>query len=119
MVAELSLRLVPDTLWEIAEPLIPEFSARPQGGGSAPVDDRAVFTAIVFVLTSGCAWRHLLPSFGVTVPTVHRRFTSWVRAGVFETLHHEVLDRLGGSGELDWSAAILDAASVRAKKGDR
>lgn len=23
------------------------------------VDDRAEFTAIVFVLTSGCAWRHL------------------------------------------------------------
>ena len=101
-----------------AEPLIPRFTARPQGGGSAPVDDRAVFTAIVFVSTSGCAWRHLPPSFGVTVPTAHRRFTAWVRAGVFENLHREVLDRLGGSGELDWSAAILDAASVRAKRGD-
>lgn len=118
MVDELSLRLVPDALWEIAEPLIPRFSSRPQGGGSAPIDDRAVFTAIVFVLTSGCAWRHLPPSFGVTVPTAHRRFTAWVRAGVFENLHREVLDRLGGSGELDWSAAILDAASVRAKRGD-
>ncbi|UTT48493.1 IS5 family transposase [Rhodococcus gordoniae] len=117
MVDELSLRLVPDALWEIAEPLIPRFSSRPQGGGSAPIDDRAVFTAIVFVLTSGCAWRHLPPSFGVTVPTAHRRFTAWVRAGVFENLHREVLDRLGGSGELDWSAAILDAASVRAKRG--
>jgi transposase len=66
--------LVPDALWEIVEPLIPRFVARPQGGGSAPADDRAVFTAIVFVLTSGCAWRHLPPSFGVTVPTAHRRF---------------------------------------------
>ncbi|AXY53347.1 transposase orfA for insertion sequence element [Rhodococcus ruber] len=37
---------------------------------------------------------------------------------MFEKLHREVLDRLGGSGELDWSAAILDAASVRAKRGD-
>jgi len=117
VVDELSLRLVPDALWEIAEPLIPRFASRPQGGGSAPIDDRAVFTAIVFVLTSGCAWRHLPPSFGVTVPTAHRRFTAWVRAGVFENLHREVLDRLGGSGELDWSAAILDAASVRAKRG--
>jgi len=78
------------------------FQARPQGGGTAPADDRAVFTAIVFVLTSGCAWRYLPPSFGVTVPTAHRA----------------VLDRLGGSGDLDWSSAILDAASVRAKKGD-
>jgi transposase len=115
---ELSLRLVPDALWEIAEPLIPRFTPRPQGGGSTPVDDRAVFTAVVFVLTSGCAWRHLPPSFGVTVPTAHRRFVAWARAGVFEKLHHAVLDRLGGAGELDWSAAILDAASVRAKRGD-
>jgi len=118
VVDELSLRwLVPDTLWEIVEPLIPCFAARPQGGGSAPVDDRATFTAIVFVLTSGCAWRHLPPSFGVAVPTAHRRFTAWAAAGVFEKLHREVLDRLGGAGELDWSAAILDAASVRAKRG--
>ena len=73
----------------------------------------------VFVLTSGCAWRHLPPSFGVTVPTAHRRFTTWAAAGVFEKLHREVLDRLGGADELDWSAAILDAASVRAKKGAR
>jgi len=51
--------------------------ATPAKRGSAPVDDRAVFTAIVFVLTSGCAWRHLPPCFGVTVPTAHRRFTTW------------------------------------------
>lgn len=77
MVNDLSLRLVPDALWEMVEPLVPQFTVRPQGGGSAPVDDRAVFTAIVFVLTSGCAWRHLPPCFGVTVPTAHRRFTTW------------------------------------------
>ncbi|WP_421958354.1 IS5 family transposase [Prescottella subtropica] len=117
MTDTLSLRLVPDALWEIVEPLIPQFTPRPQGGGSAPVDDRAVFTAIVYVLASGCAWRQLPPSFGVTVPTAHRRFTAWVAAGVFEELHRAVLDRLGSSGEVDWSAAILDAASVRAKKG--
>ena len=118
MVDDLSLRLVPDALWEMAEPLVPQFAVRPQGGGSAPVDDRAVFTAIVFVLTSGCAWRHLPPSFGVTVPTAHRRFTTWVESGLFERLHQQVLDHLGSAGELDWSAAILDAASVRAKRGD-
>nr|WP_281180091.1 transposase [Nocardia amamiensis] len=39
----------------LVEPLLPEFTARPQGGGTAPVDERAVFTAVVFVLTSGCA----------------------------------------------------------------
>jgi transposase len=113
----LALRLVPDALWDIVESLIPGFDPRPQGGGTAVVDARKVFTAIVFVLTSGCAWRHLPESFGVSVPTAHRRFMQWAEAGVFDRLHREVLDRLGACGELDWSSAILDAAHVRAKRG--
>ncbi len=107
---------MPDALWEIVEPLIPPFAARPQGGGSAPVDDRAILTAIVFVLTGGCAWRHLPPSFGVTVPTAHRRFAAWAAAGHSKNCIARCLTDSGSVGELDWSAAILDAASVRAKK---
>jgi transposase len=119
VVDRLSLRLVPDELWALAQPLIPQFTARPQGGGTAPVDDRAVLTAIVYVLTSGCGWRELPPSFGVTVPTAHRRFTDWTRAGLWRRLHRAVLDQLGAQGLIDWSRAILDGACVRAKKGDR
>ncbi|MGN2637877.1 IS5 family transposase [Nocardia takedensis] len=113
----MSLRLVPDELWELVEPLLPEFGARPQGGGVAPVDQRAVFTAVVYVLTSGCAWRMLPPSFGVSVPTAHRRFTVWTQVGVWRRLHRAVLDELGGQGLIDWSRAVVDGASVRAKKG--
>ncbi|MER6784023.1 hypothetical protein ABT330_05075 [Streptomyces sp. NPDC000658] len=46
MGADLSKRLVPDELWELAVPL-PPFAARPQPGGTAPCDERAVFTAVV------------------------------------------------------------------------
>lgn len=70
---------------------------------------------MVFVLTSGCAWRHLPPSF--TVPTAHRRFTDWTTAGLWPRLDRAVLDELGSQGLIDWSRAVLDAASVRAKKG--
>lgn len=118
MVDALSRRLVPDELWALVEPLMPSFSARPQGGGRAPVADRAVFTAVVYVLTSGCPWRLLPPSFRVTVPTAHRRFTEWTKAGLWRRLHRAVLDELGGQGLIDWSRAVLDGASVRAKKGD-
>ncbi|WP_246459063.1 IS5 family transposase [Amycolatopsis jiangsuensis] len=114
---ELSRRLVPDELWALVEPLIPPGKTRPQGGGMSRVGDRAVFTAIVFVLTSGCAWRHLPPSFGVTVPTAHRRFTEWTKVGLWRDVHRAVLDELGGKGMIDWSRAVLDGASVRAKKG--
>ncbi len=114
---QLSERLVPDGLWEIVEPLLPVFTPRPQGGGTAPRDQRAVFTAVVYVLTTGCAWRHLPPSFGIPPATAHRRFAAWTRAGVWSRLQQAVLDQLGARGDIDWSAAIADAASVRAKRG--
>lgn len=79
--ADLSKRLVPDELWELAAPLLPSFAARPQGGGTAPCDERAVFTAVVYALTSGCAWRHLPPTFSTSPATAHRRFTVWTEAG--------------------------------------
>ncbi|WP_435849074.1 IS5 family transposase [Streptomyces lavendulocolor] len=115
--ADLSTRLVSDGLWELVAPLLPSFAARPQGGGTAPRDERAVFTAVVYVLTSGCAWRYLPESFGVSPATAHRRFSVWTEAGLWRRLHRAVLDELGARGALDWSSAIVDAASVRAKKG--
>ncbi|AIJ24790.1 putative transposase [Amycolatopsis methanolica 239] len=113
---ELSRGLVPDELWALVKQLIPPGKTRPQGGGMSRVDDRVVFTAIVFVLTSGCAWRHLPPSFG----SPYRRCIAGSpsgEAGLWWQLHGAVLDELGGKGMIDWSRAVLDGASVRAKKG--
>jgi transposase len=108
---------IPDGLWQIVEPLLPPQTERPQGGGTRYVDDRAVFTATVYVLTSGCAWRHLPAEFGVSTATVPRRFVAWTEAGLWRRLHRAVLDRLGEQAGIDWSAAVLDAASGRAKEG--
>lgn len=110
-------RFVPDGLWEITAPLIPAPPRRAQGGGIPRADDRQVFAAIVFVLTTGCAWRHLPPAFGVSHQTAHRRFTEWSEAALWAKLHRAVLDRLGAAGEIDWSRAIVDGASIRAKRG--
>ncbi|MFF1325055.1 IS5 family transposase [Streptomyces chartreusis] len=109
--------LVPDGLCEIAEPLIPPFRPRRQGGGTARLADRKVFTAIVYALTTSCAWRRLPPCFGVSPATAHRRFTAWTRAGLWRRLYAAVLNRLGAAGAVGWSAALVDSASVRAKKG--
>ncbi|MFD7392962.1 IS5 family transposase [Streptomyces sp. NPDC059852] len=118
MAVELERDLVPDGLWEIAEPLIPPFRLRRQGGGTAPLADRKVFTAIVYALTTSCAWRRLPPCFGVSPATAHRRFTAWTRAGLWPRLHAAVLNRLGAAGAVGWSAALVDSASVRAKRGE-
>jgi transposase len=119
VVDRLSLRLVPDQVWLLVEPLLPGVEPRPQGGGTAPLPARAVFTAIVLVLTSGCSWRDLPPLFGVPFQTAHRRFSQWTTAGLWRRLHHAVLDELGSQGLIDWFRATLDGTSVRAKRGDR
>ncbi|WP_443072887.1 transposase [Streptomyces sp. S465] len=85
--ADLPKRLVSDGLWGLAAPLLPSFAARPQGGGTAPCDERAVFTAVVYALTSGCAWLHLPPTFGTSPATAHRRFTVRTEAGLWRRLH--------------------------------
>ncbi|MFE5138320.1 IS5 family transposase [Streptomyces fagopyri] len=101
----------------MAAPLLPSFAARPRGGGTPPCDERAVFTAVVYVLTSGCAWRHLPPTFGTSPATGHRRFMVRTEARLWRRLHRAVLDELGARGEVDWTSALVDAASGRAKKG--
>ncbi|MDX2962384.1 transposase [Streptomyces acidiscabies] len=82
-------------MWELVAPLLPSFNSRPQGGGTVPLDERAVFTAVVYVLTSGCAWRYPPETFGVSPATPHRRFTVWTEAGLRRRLHRAVLDELG------------------------
>lgn len=46
-----------------------------------------------------------------------RRLRDWQAAGVWGRLHHVLLERLHAAGEIDWSGASLDSASVPAKKG--
>ncbi|MFC8453695.1 IS5 family transposase [Kitasatospora sp. NPDC057223] len=109
--------IVPDGLWEVVEPLLPATRVRQQGGGTANLDDRAVFAAVVYVLTTGCAWRHLPPCFGVSKSTVHRRFTIWSKDGLWGRVRRVVLERLVDAEVLDLTRVVVDSVHVRAKKG--
>lgn len=114
MGTDLSRGLVPEGLWDLAEPLLPSFAPRQRDGGTAPVDERAVFAAVVYVLASGCAWRHLPPVFGVSGATAHRRFTAWTEADLWRRLYEAILDEPGVRGELGWASTIVGAAVARA-----
>jgi transposase len=62
-------------------------------------------------------WR-LLPAgeLGCGSPaTCWRRLAEWAKAGVFDQLHLEMVDRLGEQGRLEWEQASIDAMSVRAR----
>jgi len=109
--------LVPEQLWQAIQPLLPPPPRR--YGGRPRVDDRAALAGIVYQLRTGIPWR-LLPTreLGCGSPvTCWRRLRDWQRAGVWQQLHHVVLDQLGRDSKLDWSRASLDSLSVRAKRG--
>jgi transposase len=106
----LARRLVPDEMWEAAGSLIPGPRPRRQGGGRAAADARTVMAAVVYVLTSGCAWQDLPATFGVTVPTAHRWFTRWTRANLWQRLYEATAH---DPGLADWTRAIRDCASYR------
>jgi transposase len=109
--------LVTDELWEVVETLLPEEPPKPKGGRPR-VDDRAALTGILFVLKSGIPWEMLPQEMGCgSGMTCWRRLKEWNEAGVWEELHHELLDRLGKADEIDWHRASLDSASVPAPGG--
>jgi transposase len=109
--------LVPDDLWQAILPLLPTPPRR--CGGRPRIDDRAALAGIVYQLRTGIPWR-LLPTrqLGCGSPiTCWRRLRDWQRAGVWQQLHHQLLNQLGRDSKLDWSRASLDSLSVRAKRG--
>lgn len=111
--------LVPDSLWERVEPLLP---ARPprrfRFPGRRPVDDRVVLVGIVYVLKTGIAWRDLpAAAFGVSGVTCWRRLRDWTEAGLWPALHELLLAELRAAGELDLERCAVDSSHVHALKG--
>ena len=106
---------VRDELWEAVEPLLPAVEAAATGRPRVP--DRVAFNAIVFVLVTGIAWRHLPREFGCSGVTAWRRLRDWQRAGVWKRAHALLLERLNAAGVIDWSASVADGTHIRALQG--
>jgi len=113
--------ILDDALWEfIAAFLPPPKRRRFRYPGRRPLDDRAVFTGILFVLKTGIPWEDLPQEMGCgSGMTCWRRLRDWQRAGVWEKIHHALLAQLRGADKIDFSRAIVDSASVRAVLGGR
>ena len=65
-------QLVPDELWTIIEPLLPQEALEPNGGRPR-VPDRAAFAGIIYALRSGSPWLMLPKEFGCSGVTCWRR----------------------------------------------
>jgi transposase len=109
--------LLPNDLWTEIAPLLPPPRPRPKGG-RRPIENRAALTGILFVLRSGVPWEMLPAEMGCGCGmSCWRRLRDWQAAGVWGRLHQVLLERLHAAGEIDWSRASLDSASLPAKKG--
>lgn len=97
--------------WNLLEPLLP--SAKP-GGRPRSVDLRAIVNAILYVLSTGCAWR-LLPNDFPKWKTVYHYFRAWRLDGTWIETNHQLHQWVRVIEERDRSpsAAILDSQSVK------
>lgn len=111
--------LLSDELWTVIEPILPPPKPRRfRFPGRKPVGDRRCLTGILFVLKTGIPWEDLPQEMGCgSGMTCWRRLRDWRRAGVWARLHATLLAHLHEAGQIDWSRAVVDSASVRAVGG--
>ena len=68
--------------WVRIEPLLPGKQSDPGRTGG---DNRLFLNGVLWVLRSGARWSDLPERYG-KYKTVHKRFTRWARAGVWERI---------------------------------
>jgi transposase len=109
--------LLPNELWNIIEPMLPEWKPSPKGG-QPRLDDRKALTGILFVLKTGIPWEDLPREMGCGCGmTCWRRLRDWQADGTWDRIHKVLLDRLRKADKIDWSRAVIDSSSVRAAYG--
>jgi transposase len=89
----------------------------PRGGRPCPPQRwRKYLNAILYVLRTGCAWRHLPHDVTVRWSAAHKHFLRWCRAGIWTPIltavRREVRTRAGRRRTP--SAAVVDSSSVKA-----
>ena len=100
-----------DREWAITSPFIPPAKA---GGRRRTTDMREVVNAVLYVASSGGAWR-MLPKCFPPVSTVRRYFYAWRNAGLFETINTVLVMNLREieGREASPSAGVIDSQSVK------
>jgi len=89
----------------------------PRGGRPCPPQRwREHLNAALYVLRTGCAWRHLPHHFTVSWSAAHKHFLRWCRTGVWfkalAAVRGEV--RARADRRKRPSAAVMDSSSVKA-----
>ena len=105
--------LLSNELWEELAALLPPPKPRRYSfPGRKPVDNRKVFTGILFVLKSGIPWEALPREMGCgSGMTCWRRLYEWQKAGVWPDVVKLLLMKLPEADKIDWSRALVGRSS--------
>lgn len=100
-----------DREWMLTSPFIP---AARSGGRKRTTDMREVLNGLLYVASSGCAWR-MLPKCFPPVSTVRRYFYGWRDTGLFESINTVLVMNLREieGREASPSAGVIDSQSVK------
>jgi transposase len=111
--------LLSEALWERIEPLLPPMKPRRfRNPGRKPLTHRQALTGILFVLKTGINWNDLPLEMGCgSGSACRKRLQKWQRLGVWDRLHHVLLEELQEAGKIDWSRASVDSSFTRALGG--
>jgi transposase len=93
-----------DAQWERIAPLLPGKVTDP---GRTGVDNRLFLNGVLWVLRSGAHWRDLPERYGKW-KSLHKRFTRWAKAGVWERVFGSLIK------DRDNLYLMLDSTLVRA-----
>lgn len=106
--------LLSNELWEELAALLPPPKPRRYSfPGRKPIDNRKVFTGILFVLKSGIPWEALPREMGCgSGMTCWRRLYEWQQAGVWPEVAKLLQEKLPEADKLDWSRALVGRHSV-------
>jgi len=111
---------VSDAFWAKVEPFIPALSRpegrqyrRQPGGGRKPMAARQIFSAIVYVLRTGCQWKALPREFGSS-SAIHTHFQQWQNSGFFRRLWQAGLAEYDEMEGIAWEWQSIDGAMGKA-----
>src|SRR5205085_10657041 len=111
--------LLSDALWERIEPLLPPPKTRRfRFPGRKPLSNRQALTGILFVLRTGIRWNDLPCEMRCgSGSACRKRLQRWQELGIWDQLHHLLLEELQEADKIDWSRAAVDSSFARALGG--
>jgi transposase len=108
--------ILDDDLWTLVEPMLPAPKPRRfRYPGRKPITNRQALTGIIFVLRTGIPWELLPQEMGCgSGVSCWRRLRDWEAAGIWQSIHTQMLGQLRRNDEIDLSIVTADSGTVRA-----